>query len=62
VTTDHSGVAHGKALIYFEESPSAGDGHYLDHFAKTSTTWFRTTEKIKPELIQVDDIRQGEKR
>ncbi|MFP6676810.1 MAG: hypothetical protein VB878_17130 [Pirellulaceae bacterium] len=49
-------------MIYFEESPSAGDGHYLDHFAKTSKTWFRTTEKIEPTLIQVDDVMKGDKR
>jgi uncharacterized GH25 family protein len=62
VTTNNSGDAHGKALIYFEESPSAGDGHYLDHFAKTSKTWFRTVENIKPQLMPVEDIRQNKKR
>ena len=62
VLTTNQGGEHGVANIYFEESPSAGDGRYLDHFTKTSKTWFRTTKKIKPELIEPSDIRKDKKR
>ena len=34
VTIDDQGG--GTARIVFEEAPSAGDGHYMDHFAGTS--------------------------
>jgi hypothetical protein len=53
---------NGATNIYFEGAPAAGDGRYLDHFTKTSKTWFRTVEKIKPELIQTSDVRKDKKR
>jgi hypothetical protein len=62
VTMDTRVGKHGAANIYFEDSPSAGDGHYLDHFATTSKTWFRSVERIEPQLLETSDIRQQEKR
>ena len=50
------------ARIIFEEAPSAGDGHYLDHFAGTSKTWFRSLEQIEPRLVQTSDIRRENRR
>lgn len=50
------------ANIYFEESAAAGDGSYLDHFNKTSKTYFRTVEKISPKELAIDDVKEKEKR
>ncbi len=44
------------ANIYFEESPSPGDGHYLEHFLGTSKTWVRTLAEPEPELIATNEI------
>jgi len=46
--------------IYFEESPSAGDGYYLDSFK--IETWVRTFEDIQPQLITTTEKRLGEKK
>jgi len=62
VTVDGRSGVPGAANIYFEESPSAGDGSYLDHFTKTSTTWFRTVEEIEPQIIKTSDTREDQKR
>jgi hypothetical protein len=60
VTIDNQGGR--TANIIFEEAPSAGDGHYMDHFAGTSKTWFRSLEQIEPKLIRTSDIRKEDKR
>jgi hypothetical protein len=57
VTIDDQNGKHGMANIYFEEAPSAGDGHYLDHFTGTSSTWFRSVEQIEPRLLATSDVR-----
>jgi uncharacterized GH25 family protein len=62
VTIDNQVGEHGSADIYFEHAPSAGDGHYLDHFTKTSKTWFRTVEKIEPKLVKTADVGADKKR
>ncbi|MFC1596839.1 hypothetical protein ACFL5Q_02725 [Planctomycetota bacterium] len=62
VTIDDRAGESGTARIVFEESPSAGDGHYLDHFAGTSKTWVRCVEQIEPRLVQTSDIRRGNRR
>jgi hypothetical protein len=62
VTVEGEGGEYGSAKIYFEEGPSAGDGHYLDHFTGSSKTWFRTLERIEARLIPTSELRDGEKR
>ncbi len=62
VTIDNQSGEHGVTRIFFEESPSAGDGHYLDHFSGTSKTWFRSVEQIEPELLETSDINRGDER
>ena len=52
VTIENQSGEHGVTRIVFEESSSAGDGHYLDHFSGTSKTWFRSVEQIEPELLK----------
>lgn len=53
---------NGVANIYFEESASAGDGSYMDHFNKTSKTYFRSVDKISPKMLTVEDIKEKDKR
>jgi len=60
VTVDSRIGEPGSANIYFEESPSAGDGSYLDDFTKTSATWFRTVERIEPQIIKTSDTREDQ--
>ena len=48
--------------VYFEESPSAGDGHYLDHFIGTSQTWIRTLSNPNPKLMKLAEVKQKDKR
>lgn len=48
--------------IYFEEAPSAGDGHYLDHFTKTSRTTVTTIDEPQPTVIKTRDTRLDDKR
>lgn len=62
VTIDKQGGGHGTANIIFEEAPLARDGHYMDHFTGTSKTWFRTVEKIEPQVIKTSDTRADGKR
>ena len=62
VTIDRSSPAEANANIYFEESPSVGDGYYLDPFVKAKTTWIRTVERQKPELLPTREKREGEDR
>lgn len=62
VTIDKRGGEHGTANIYFEEAPAARDGHYLDHFTGTSKTWFRSVERIEPQVIKTSDTRADKKR
>jgi hypothetical protein len=62
VTIDTRLGDNGTANIIFEESPSAGDGHYLDHFTNTSKTWFRSVEKIEPHELTTSDVREEGKR
>lgn len=50
------------ANIYFEEGPAAGDGHYLDHFATTCDTYFRSIDAIAPRKVMVADIHKGKQR
>ncbi len=51
-----------QANIYFEEGPAARDGQYLDPILATNKTWWRTVENIEPQLVEVADIREDEKR
>lgn len=52
---------NGAADIIFEEAPMAGDGYYLDHFTGTSTTWFRSVEKIQPRVLATSVVVEGQK-
>ncbi len=52
----------GVANIYFEESAAAGDGSYMDHFNKTSKTYFRSIDKISPQALSIEDIKEKDKR
>jgi hypothetical protein len=62
VTIDTRLGDYGAANIVFEESPSVGDGHYLDHFTNTSKTWFRSVEKIEPQSLATSDVQEEGKR
>ena len=63
VKIDQENGVHGAANIYFEEAPAAGDGHYLDPFLESKTTWIRTVAKIEPkQLSLVEKLADGEKR
>ncbi|MEO1614668.1 MAG: hypothetical protein AAFV88_02390, partial [Planctomycetota bacterium] len=48
--------------IYFEETPKAGDGHYLDHFLGKSDVWIRTVERPAPKPIKAEEVKAREKR
>ncbi len=48
--------------IYFEESPKAGDGHYLDHFLGKSDVWIRTVERPAPKPIKAEEVKVGDER
>ena len=50
------------ANIYFEESPAAGDGHYLEPFVKSGKTWIRTVENVKPQLLAAQEIHEKPKK
>lgn len=61
VDKDHG--ADGTANIYFEESPAPGDGHYLDPFLETKTTWIRTVPSIQPKpLALAETLADAKKR
>jgi hypothetical protein len=48
--------------IYFEETPKAGDGYYMDHFLGTSDVWTRTIEQPAPEPIKAEEVKVGDNR
>lgn len=50
------------ANIYFEESPSPGDGHYLDHFLGSSKVWIRTLQQPSPEPVLAAEVTKGRNR
>ncbi|MEW4486652.1 hypothetical protein AB1L42_01140 [Thalassoglobus sp. JC818] len=50
------------ANIYFEEAPSAGDGHYLDHFLGSSDVWVRTISHPNPEPVKATEVKQDKNR
>ena len=62
VEIDAEADEHGMAVIYFEEAPAPGDGHYLDHFTSSGKIWFRSVEQIEPKRLKPMDIRNGGKR
>ncbi|MCG8652081.1 MAG: DUF4198 domain-containing protein [Pirellulales bacterium] len=57
-TPDRKRVAN----IYFEESPSAGDGHYLDHFLGSSDVWIRTLEDPSPAPVKASEVKKDKNR
>ena len=57
-TQDEERVAN----IYFEESPKAGDGHYLDHFLDSSDVWIRTLEDPSPTPIKASEVKKDKNR
>jgi len=59
VEIDAEADEHGMAVIYFEEAPAPGDGHYLDHFTSSGKIWFRSVEQIEPKRLKPMDIRNG---
>ncbi len=61
-TVDSNAGKFGTANIYFEESPHAGDGHYLDHFTETSKLWIRTIDDPQAKLIKTVDVRENDRR
>lgn len=62
VALDSDDDQRGTAVIYFEESPAPGDGHYLDHFTESGKVCFRTVEQIEPEQVKITDVHKGAKR
>lgn len=62
VKIDRDNGRHGTAIIYFEESPAAGDGHYLDPFLDSKTTWIRTVANIKPTRLPLHEQKSGTKK
>ncbi len=62
VTVDAQEGDHGTAEIHFEETPSAGEGRYLDRFAETLKTWVRTIDHAEPGMIATRDVRKDGKR
>ena len=62
VVIDEGGDGKQLANIYFEESPSPGDGHYLDHFLGKSDLWVRTLEEPAPDAVKAVEIRKRDKR
>ena len=48
--------------VYFEESPRAGDGFYLDPFIERGTTWIRTMEAAKPAKLPVAETKPEPKK
>lgn len=50
------------ANVYFEESPSPGDGHYMDHFLGTSDLWVRTLEDPAPKALKAVEIKKKDQR
>ena len=55
VVIDQKAGEHGTANIVFEGGPAAGDGHYIDHFSKTGTTWIRTVANPKPQKLETQE-------
>jgi len=56
VTVDDKVGNQGTVNVYFEHAAAAGDGEYLDRFAKNGKTWIRTITDPKPKLIPMKDI------
>ncbi|GAB4148213.1 MAG: hypothetical protein Tsb009_21820 [Planctomycetaceae bacterium] len=52
----------GKANLYFEEGPAAGDGRYLDPFIKRGSMWYHTAKTTKAQKIKMTEVRDGKKR
>jgi len=61
-STVHRRGVGGAVNVYFEESASAGDGSYLDHFTETNKTYFRTVDKVAPKDLKLKDVKMGAKR
>lgn len=62
VVVDNTPGAEKVANVYFEESPRAGDGHYLDHFLGSSKVWIRTLEQPDPDPVSASEVKNGENR
>ncbi|GAB5442103.1 MAG: hypothetical protein Fues2KO_24520 [Fuerstiella sp.] len=62
VKIDRQAGGNGAANIFFEESAAAGDGHYLDPFLVSKTTWIRTVEDIAPKQIPLQEARAGKEK
>lgn len=50
------------ASIIFEESPSPGDGRYLDPFVQRGKTWIRTVDQTAPAALDVSEVSEKGKR
>ncbi len=50
------------ANIYFEEAPSAGDGHYLNHFLGSSNVWVRTLGNPSPVSVKASEVKKDKNR
>jgi len=62
VVIDTGGGEKEFAHIYFEESPSPGDGSYTDHFLGKADVWVRTLEQPAPDAVKAVEVKQGDKR
>ncbi len=62
VSADKDAGGEHIANIYFEESPSPGDGYYLDHFLGTSDVWVRTLEDPTPDAIKAVEVKKEDDR
>ncbi len=60
ITLDQEENKPGTANIYFEESASVGDGHYIGPYLDNKSTWVRTIENINPQLIKLKEERSEE--
>ena len=58
VVPENSSTGEGVANIYFEESPKAGDGHYLDHFLGSSDVWIRTLDDPSRDPVKASEVKK----
>jgi len=62
VVVDNTQESDNVANVYFEESPRAGDGHYLDHFLGSSKVWIRTLERPDPDPVTASEVKKEKNR
>jgi hypothetical protein len=53
---------HGTVHVYFEETPAARDGHYLDPFVKQNRTVVRTLDNLEGREMELSETKEKDKR